>query len=387
MSSKTILLCVGTRPEIIKMAPVYYALKEKGLEPLLLHTGQHKDMADPMYRFFDIVPDFSLHLPRASDALYHLSSLLLEKLGAAFGTVKPSAVLVHGDTSSAAMAALAAFYQRIPIGHVEAGLRSQQDYDPFPEEKNREIIGRLAHWHFAPTEQARQNLLKENISDARIHVVGNTIVDAVRLATTEFSDALDHAKELSSGALTTLLAVLEQRRLVLVTAHRRENLGQPLLSITAAVRELLESDPDIVVVWPVHSNPNIHATVDEVFTDLPAHAAKRLFLTRPLSYPATLNLLKRAWLVLTDSGGIQEEASCMHTPVLILRETTERPELLGSGGGKLVGTDRNTIVAETRRLLRDAAAHQTMRSASNPFGDGYAAARIHNILSRSENAI
>lgn len=387
MNTKRILLCMGTRPEIIKMAPVFYALKDMGMEPLLLHTGQHKDMADPMYQFFNIVPDFSLHLPRTSDALYHLSALLLEKLGAAFGTVKPSAVLVHGDTSSAAMAALAAFYQRIPIGHVEAGLRSQQDYDPFPEEKNREIIGRLAHWHFAPTELSRQNLLQEHVPESRIHMVGNTIVDAVRLANTEFSDTVAQARELSSGPLKTLPAVLDGRRLLLVTAHRRENLGQPLLSITLAVRELLESDPEIVVVWPVHSNPNIHATVGEVFTDLPSHAASRLFLTRPLSYPTTLNLLAQAALVLTDSGGIQEEAACMHTPVLILRETTERPELVDSGGGKLIGTSQEGIVAAARRLLADGAALQTMREAVNPFGDGYAALRIHDILFRSNNAI
>jgi len=385
--NKTILLCMGTRPEIIKMAPVYYALKEKGMEPLLLHTGQHKDMADPMYRFFRIVPDFSLNLARKSDALYHLSAQLLEKLGAAFGAVKPSAVLVHGDTSSAAMAALAAFYQRIPIGHVEAGLRSQQDYDPFPEEKNREIIGRLARWHFAPTEQARQNLLRENTHDARIHVVGNTVVDAVRLANSDFSDTVKQTKELTAGPLKTLPAMLAGRRLVLITAHRRENLGRPLLSITEAVRDLLEQHPDIVVVWPVHSNPHIRATVDEALLELAPEVAQRLFLTRPLSYPTTLNLLKRAWLVLTDSGGIQEEASCMHTPVLILRETTERPELVDSGGGMLIGTDRRTIVARVDQLSRNPAALQSMRSAPNPFGDGHAAARIHDILFRSDNAI
>jgi UDP-N-acetylglucosamine 2-epimerase len=386
MKTENVLLCMGTRPEIIKMAPVYYALKEQGMETLLLHTGQHKDMADPMYQFFNIVPDFSLPLPRTSDALYHLSALLLEKLGAAFSAIKPSAVLVHGDTSSAAMAALAAFYQKIPVGHVEAGLRSHRDYDPFPEEKNREIIGRLAHWHFAPTAQARHNLLRENIPDARIHMVGNTIVDAVRLADSTFLDSARHAHELASGPLKTLAARLVGRRLLFITAHRRENLGQPLRSITASVRELLETDPDIVVLWPVHSNPKVRATVDEVFDDLPPEIAERLFLTRPLSYPTTLSMLKQAWLALTDSGGIQEEAACMNLPVLILRETTERPELVESGGGILVGTSQRAIVGEARRLAQDPAAHQAMRNAPNPFGDGYAATRIHNILSRSEHA-
>jgi UDP-N-acetylglucosamine 2-epimerase len=374
---------MGTRPEIIKMAPVYYALKNSGIETLLIHTGQHKDMADPMYRFFDIVPDFSLHLPRTSDALYHLSSLLLERLGAAFQTINPSAVLVHGDTSSAAMAAMAAFYQQIPVGHVEAGLRSHHEYNPFPEEKNREIIGRLAQWHFAPTEKAKENLLQENISESRVHMVGNTIVDAVRLAASNFKEAVEHAAELNSGSLKTLSSRLATRRLVFVTAHRRENLGQPLLSISRAVRELLQSDPDVVIVWPVHSNPKIHATVDEVFDGLPPHMAERLYLTRPLNYPTTLSLLKQAWLVLTDSGGIQEEAACVNVPVLILRETTERPELVQSGGGKLIGTECENILREVRQLLENPTTHQAMRNAPNPFGDGFAAERIHQVLSQT----
>jgi UDP-N-acetylglucosamine 2-epimerase (non-hydrolysing) len=386
MTAGSILLCVGTRPEIIKMAPVYYALKQAGMEPLLLHTGQHEDMADPMYRFFKIVPDYSLNLSRTSDSLYHLSSLLLDSLGAAFDTVKPTAVLVHGDTSSAAMAALAAFYQRIPVGHVEAGLRSHTHYDPFPEEKNRELIGRLAHWHFAPTARARRNLLNENIPEASIHMVGNTVVDAVRMAMTDFHDTVEHADDLATS-LKTLPAMLNGRRLLFVTAHRRENLGKPLLEITATILELLNTLPDLVVVWPVHSNPKIRTTVDEAFADLPPKVAERLYLTKPLGYPTTLNLLSQAWMALTDSGGIQEEAACMHLPVLILRETTERPELVENGGGLLTGTERERVVAEVRRLSDNPEAYQTMRNVPNPFGDGYSAARIRDILSRSNNAI
>jgi len=385
MSNNTILLCMGTRPEIIKMAPVYYALKQNGMEPLLLHTGQHEDMAHPMYRFFRIIPDFSLPLTRSSDALYHLSSMLLDKLGGAFDTVRPAAVLVHGDTSSAAMAALAAFYQRIPVGHVEAGLRSHQCYNPFPEEKNREMIARLAQWHFAPTEQASQNLRNEGIRDEQIHMVGNTIVDAVRLAQSDFAETVATTGELSQGNLKMLRFMLEGRRLVFITAHRRENLGRPLLSITSAVRELLEREPDIVVVWPVHSNPKIRATVDEVFADLDSEIHERIFFTPPLSYPATLALLKQSWLVMTDSGGIQEEAACMNLPVLILRETTERPELVAGGSGILVGTDRDVIVKHARRLLEDRKAYEAMRNAPNPFGDGYAAQRIHEVLNRSKD--
>ncbi len=382
MGANTILLCMGTRPEIIKMAPVYYALKQNGLEPLLLHTGQHEDMADPMYRFFKILPDFSLPLQRTNDALHHLSAMLLEKLGAAFEAVKPGAVLVHGDTASAAMAALAAFYQRIPVGHVEAGLRSHNPYNPFPEEKNRELIGRLAEWHFAPTDNARLNLVRENINESRIHMVGNTIVDAVRLATSD-KELLANADELSGAQLRGLRHVLPGRRLVFITAHRRENLGRPLMSISTTVRQLLLADEDLVIVWPVHSNPKIRATVDEVFTDLPDEIAERIFLTRPLNYSTTLQLLRQSWLVLTDSGGIQEEAACLQVPVLILRETTERPELVASGGGRLIGTESAAIVGAVDELRTDDKAYAAMRAAPNPFGDGFAAERIREILTRS----
>ena len=382
MGANTILLCMGTRPEIIKMAPVYYALKQNGLEPLLLHTGQHEDMADPMYRFFKILPDFSLPLQRTNDALHHLSAMLLEKLGAAFEAVKPGAVLVHGDTASAAMAALAAFYQHIPVGHVEAGLRSHNPYNPFPEEKNRELIGRLADWHFAPTENARLNLLRENINESRVHMVGNTIVDAVRLATSD-KELLANPDEMSGSQLRGLRHVLPGRRLVFITAHRRENLGRPLMSISTTVRQLLLADEDLVIVWPVHSNPKIRATVDEVFTDLPEEISERIFLTRPLNYSTTLQLLRQSWLVLTDSGGIQEEAACLQVPVLILRETTERPELVASGGGRLIGTESAAIIASVDELRADEKAYASMRSAPNPFGDGFAAERIKDILIRS----
>jgi UDP-N-acetylglucosamine 2-epimerase len=373
---------MGTRPEIIKMAPVYHELAKRGMQPLLLHTGQHSDMANPIYEFFDIVPDYSLHLQRKSDSLYHLSALLLEKLGGAFSAINPGAVFVHGDTTSAAMAALTAFYQKLPVGHVEAGLRSYQDYDPFPEEKNRDIIARLAQWHFAPTDQSVQNLRLEHIEQTRIHLVGNTVVDAVRMATTVFRDKMESNLEISSGALKKLPVALESKRLLLVTAHRRENLGEPLLAIARAVRELLESMEDFVVVWPVHSNPKVRATVHEVFEHLPAEMEKRIFLTKPLNYSTTLWLLGKAWLVLTDSGGIQEEAACMKAPVLVLRETTERPELIQRGGGMLIGTDHKTIVSRVRKLLTNKSVHDAMLESPNPFGDGYAAARICDIIAR-----
>lgn len=377
MNADPILLCMGTRPEIIKMAPVYHALKARGVPTLVLHSGQHRDMAAPMYGYFGMRPEISLVLERRSDALHHLSALLLEQLGAALDTVRPRAVLVHGDTASAAMAALAAFYRKIPVGHVEAGLRSHHRYDPFPEEKNRELIARLATWHFAPTQLARANLLRENIAPDHIHMVGNTIVDAVRLA-----GALSGAgpRQPDSAALASLKTALCGRRLAVVTAHRRENLGPPLLSIAAAVRGLLESMPDLIVVWPVHSNPVIQASVGAAFAGLAPESAARLYLTEPLGYPDTLALLRQAWLVLTDSGGIQEEAACLALPVLVLRETTERSELVDSGGALLVGTSAPAIAAAVHRLAADERSYDAMRAGPNPFGDGYAAERIYTIL-------
>ena len=386
MKNNNILFCMGTRPEVIKMAPVYHAFAESGMNPLLLHTGQHQDMAQAMYEFFNIVPNFTLNLIRESDRLCHLSSLILEKLGAIITEIRPSAVLVHGDTTSAVMAALAAFYQKIPVGHVEAGLRSHHNYDPFPEEKNREMISRLAQWHFAPTEQAQKNLLSENIRPANIHMVGNTIVDAVRMTTTVFNGRLENDPEIHSGVLQALPLQLQSKRLVVVTTHRRENLGDPLLSITKAIRKLLEKQSDLVIVWPVHVNPKVRQVVHAAFENMPTVISERIYLTQPLNYSTMVWLLKKAWLVLTDSGGIQEESACLQLPVLILRETTERPELVQSGLGKLIGTDQETIVNNVQELIKNNKIYLNMRNAHNPFGDGFSAQRICEIIGREKIA-
>lgn len=378
--SNSILLCMGTRPEIIKMAPVYHALLATNLQPLVLHTGQHREMADPMYDFFGMRPALSLNLERQRQTLAHLSALILDKLGHILEASPPSAVLVHGDTSSALVAALAAFYQQVPVGHVEAGLRSHHMYDPFPEEKNRALIGRLATWHFAPTAQAQANLLREGIAAQSIHTVGNTIVDAVQLAATMDGARQEAIPELQQE-LAALPDLLPGRRLVLVTSHRRENLNGPLASIAAAVRDLLIESPDLLVVWPVHANPQVQEVVHSELGDLPADAAGRLFLTRPMGYAALMWLLHRAWLVLTDSGGIQEEAAAVHTPILVLRETTERPELIEAGAGRLVGTDRDVVTAAVRELATRPALATAMREAINPFGDGAAGQRIATLLS------
>jgi UDP-N-acetylglucosamine 2-epimerase len=350
---------------------------------MVLHTGQHDELAHPVYAFFGITPTLSLNLTRERQSLSHLSALLVDKVGLALESSRPSAVLVHGDTSSALMAALAAFYEQIPIGHVEAGLRSHNQYDPFPEEQNRVMLARLARWHFAPTEQAVQNLAAENIAQHSVHMVGNTVVDAVGLGTRILEQGGYDIGQLSDAALRDLPKALEAApRLVLVTAHRRENLGEPIGNIARAVAQLLLENKHLTVVWPLHSNPLVQDNVNRVLQHLPPSSRRRLFLTNPLSYGALLWLLRHAWLVLTDSGGIQEEAASLHVPILILRQTTERPEVIDGGNGILVGTDTDRILAEVGSLLADRSLEQAMIRAVNPFGDGFAAGRIAAVLER-----
>lgn len=375
-----ILLSMGTRPEIIKMAPVWRALRQRGLNAQVLHTGQHDAMAWPLYDFFGMKPDHVLTLERGGGTLAHLSAALLTESQRALERIRPRAVLVHGDTSSAAVVALASFYNQIPVGHVEAGLRSGSLYDPFPEELNRQSIGRVATWHFSPTAQASANLRRENVDSTSIHEVGNTVVDATRWA----MDYLDRQPDLGAATLPPELArlpdTMEGRRMVLVTAHRRENWGTGIADIGRAVVDLLHRHPDLVVVWPVHANPAVQATVLSVTQNLPISDLGRLFLAKPLNYPAMMVLMRRAWLLLTDSGGIQEEALSAHIPVLVLRETTERPEVLSAGAGLLVGTSPARVVDEFERLWNDSARHRAMSDTLNPFGDGRSADRISQVL-------
>ncbi len=379
LKPNSFLLCMGTRPEIIKMAPVYRAMVDRAVPVALLHTGQHIELAMQMYDFFGMQPDYTLHLNRLGNSLEHLSALLIEKIGQVITVVQPRAVLVHGDTSSALMAAMAAFYHKVPVAHVEAGLRSHNDYDPFPEEKNREMIARLARWHFAPTSQAEKNLQREGIAKAQIHIVGNTVVDAVAMGQSKIrnNQSVSQAIETHPKLRKTLG---EGKRIVLVTAHRRENWDGPLLSIARAIRSIVVENPDVVVVWPVHANPAVGKTVYSVLGKLPKALQGRVLLVDPLSYPELLHLLTRAWLVLTDSGGIQEEAASLHVPILVLRDTTERPELLDEGGGKLIGTKEESIVRAVRDLVEHPQEHLVMRQARNPFGDGTAAQQIVDTL-------
>ena len=377
---KRILLSVGTRPEIIKMAPLYLELKKRGLSPLLLHTGQHDEMAKTLYTLWGITPDFEIELqrkPRGEHTcdLSSLSALLLEKISRVLLKANPDMVLVHGDTSTALATALAAFYQKRQIVHVEAGLRSGDEHHPFPEEKNRILIAQLAHVHFPPTKRAQKNLLREGIASDTIHMVGNTIVQATHLG----AEMLEN-KGIMPPIVTTLSSQITNKKMVLVTAHRRENHGEGISNIAQAIATLLANNPDMVVVWPVHPNPVVKQHVQAMVANLPATSQARLHLTDPLDYPTLLWVLKNAWMVLTDSGGIQEEAVALQVPVLVLRETTERPEVIEAGAGLLVGTQVDNIVRTVGELQADSARYQSMRTSSNPFGDDLVAARICDIL-------
>lgn len=377
---KTVLLCTGTRPEIIKMAPVYRALRHSipGLKPLLLHTGQHDRLAGELYDFFGIQPDHTIALRRDAGSLGHLSARLLEGLDRSIGSIRPDAVLVQGDTCSAAMAALAAFYHKIPVGHVEAGLRTHCPGEPFPEEKNREIIARVAAWHFVPTVRAGENLRIEGIGE-NVFQVGNTIVDAMHWASARVEE---HAPALLQDAPFAARLPTQGRRLVLVTAHRRESWGGRIAEIAHGVGCALRNHPDVTVIWPCHPNPEVRLPIQEVVALLPPAVRARFLLTRPLNYPEMLWVFKRAWLALTDSGGIQEEAVSFNLPVLILRDTTERPEVVEAGGGALIGTRPDVIESWVRRLTEDRKLYESMRHKRNPFGDGHAAELIADILAR-----
>lgn len=371
MKKKVILVC-GTRPEIIKMAPVYKALRESDLlTPAVLHTGQHTDLAKPLYQFFDMPPDYSIELVRSTPSLASLSVGLLAPIAQIFEKEPPAAVLVHGDTSSSVMAALAAFYEKIPVGHVEAGLRTGEKYSPFPEEMNRQLTGRLAEWHYAPTNRAKDALLAENIQPSRVLVTGNSVIDAA-LLTSQMLESGHKDEFIESHSLASRI---DGKRLILVTAHRRENWGTGLEEIATAVAEILQEKPDVFVVWPLHANPDVARTVRKVFTRMRVDES-RLVLAPPLDYPALVWLLHKSWIVMTDSGGIQEEAAAFGAPVLILRDSTERPELIEAGGGVLVGAVKDSIRFWFHQLESDAQVLFKMRNIANPFGAGTTGAQI-----------
>ena len=391
---RPVLISVGTRPEIIKMAPVHAELRRRGLPVAWVHTGQHREMADTLYQFFGIVPEHTLALDRRNPSLAHLNALLLEGLSDLYQALLPRAVLVHGDTTSTLASATAAFYNDVPVGHVEAGLRTHVPREPFPEEKNRELTARLARWHFAPTAGAAANLAREGIPAAAVQTVGNTAVDAALAGSARLDELLAAGADVLPAAVAGLRQHIDRLasagsanascgkplRLITVTAHRRENWGQGIVNTALAVADLLAAHADLAVVWPVHGNPAVRDTVHQALDPLVRDLPGRLLLCPPLDYPALLWCLRRSSLALTDSGGIQEEGAALSTPVLVLRNATERPELIEAGAGLLVGTDRAQVVATVSRLLADAPALQAMRDAVNPFGDGRTAARVADVL-------
>lgn len=373
---RKVLIVFGTRPEAIKMAPVVRALKNsQAVDTRVCVTAQHREMLDQVLSIFQIVPDYDLDIMKPGQDLYDVTSRVLLGMRDVLDDAKPDAVLVHGDTTTTLAVSLAAYYKQIPVGHVEAGLRTRNIYSPWPEEINRQVAGRIATWHFAPTEQARQNLLHEAVPEDRITVTGNTVIDALF--------AVLHRIESEPDLLNSVSRTIEERigfdptgrRVVLVTGHRRENFGEGFRAICRSLRRIAEQHPDCAVVYPVHLNPNVQKPVHETLADV-----ANVHLIEPLEYEPFVYLMNRSYLILTDSGGIQEEAPSLGKPVLVMRETTERPEAVDAGTVLLVGTDEERIVAETDRLLSDDAFYAQMSKAHNPYGDGQAAESIRSTL-------
>jgi UDP-N-acetylglucosamine 2-epimerase (non-hydrolysing) len=362
---KKIICIVGTRPEAIKMAPVINALKkEKWVNTVVLSTAQHRQMTDQVLNLFKIVPDIDLNIMQPNQTLPSLTSRLIAELDKVFTEQKPDAVLVQGDTTTVMAASLVCFYHRIPIGHVEAGLRTWDINNPFPEEMNRKVAGIVARWHFAPTASSKANLLKENIPEGSIFVTGNTVIDAL----------LDTAK--TDHPIGVDLD--STKRLVLVTSHRRENFGEPFNDICKAIRDFADQNPDVQILYPVHPNPNVHTIAHKLLGNHP-----QIVLTTPLDYAPFISAMKKAFLIVTDSGGVQEEAPALGKPVLVMRNETERPEAVTEGVVRLVGTDYETLISAMTELTITPASYQKMAKGISPYGDGNAAARIVGILKSS----
>ena len=403
MGMKKVMLVFGTRPEAIKMAPLVKAFEQytEDFETIVCVTGQHRQMLDQVLGLFEIVPDYDLNIMKQGQDLYDVTSRVLLGMRDVLREVQPDVVLVHGDTTTSTAAALAACYQQIPVGHVEAGLRTHNIYSPWPEEMNRQITGRIATYNFSPTPLSRQNLLEEKVSEASITVTGNTVIDALywvvdkikgdeRLSA-ELKGVLAEAgynvERLSVNGQRSTVNGRQARRLVLITGHRRENFGDGFIHMCTAIRDLVQKYPDVDFVYPMHLNPNVRKPIQEVFTGLDSLStgegwgeAGNMFFIEPLEYLSFVYLMEKSTLVLTDSGGIQEEAPGLGKPVLVMRDTTERPEALEAGTVKLVGTNYDRIVNEVSQLLDDAAYYDAMSRAVNPYGDGKACERIVNFI-------
>lgn len=382
-----ILLVFGTRPEAIKMAPLVAALRKhpETFATFVCVTAQHREMLDQVLELFEITPDHDLNIMHEGQDLSDVTSRVLIGMRGILDQVQPDLVLVHGDTTTSTATALAAFYKQIPVGHIEAGLRTHHKYSPWPEEMNRQITGRISTWHFAPTLLARQNLLNENIADTQIVVTGNTVIDAMfsvlSIINNKEGVSEEITKDLSAFGLpqdlvTQWNGVESDRKMVLITGHRRENFGEGFIHICEAIRELAELFPEVDFVYPMHLNPNVRKPIHEVFGAEMKSGNNNVFFIEPLQYLPFLYLMGKCLLVLTDSGGIQEEAPGLGKPVLVMRDNTERPEALEAGTVKLVGTSKKLIIDEVTTLIRNHEAYQSMAQAKNPYGDGKACEKI-----------
>lgn len=382
MSKKiTVMAVFGTRPEAIKMAPVVLELKKhkNKIRTIVAVTAQHRDMLDQVLNLFDIEPDYDFDIMSQGQTLFDVTSKAMTGLDEALTKEEPDIVLVHGDTTTTFAGALAAYYHQTSVGHVEAGLRTNNKYSPFPEEMNRKFVGCIADLNFAPTNTSKENLLKENVSSVSIYVTGNTVIDALHHT---ISDSFEFYDEVLKNI------DFKNKRIILVTTHRRENLGEPMRHIYKALRQIVDEIQDVEIVFPVHKNPKVRKVVNEELGGL-----SKVHLIEPLDYEPFANLMNRSYLVLTDSGGVQEEAPALGKPVLVLRDTTERPEAIAAGTVKLVGTELERVYQETRKLLIDKNEYNYMAGAVNPYGDGKAAERIveaimykYGLIDRQPNA-
>jgi len=373
---KKVLLVFGTRPEAIKMAPLVKEFQKDKInfETKVCVTAQHREMLDQVLDMFDITPEYDLNLMKPGQDLYDITSNVLLGMKEVLHDFEPDVVLVHGDTTTTSATALAAFYQKIKVGHVEAGLRTHDIYSPWPEEANRQITGVLASYHFAPTQTSQDNLLRENKDAKNIIVTGNTVIDALFLALEKIEND-ERLKKQIEESINTQYKIDSSRKLILVTGHRRENFGQGFINICEALKTLALENEDIDIVYPVHLNPNVQKPVKEILSNV-----SNVHLIEPLQYESFLYLMNKSYFIITDSGGVQEEAPSLGKPVLVMRDTTERPEALEAGTVKLVGTDSKLIIKEAQKLLNDKNEYEEMSKAHNPYGDGKACNRIVNFM-------
>lgn len=365
-----ILLCFGTRPEAIKTAPLFHALQKSNHEVKVCVTAQHRQMLDQVLDFFEVKPDFDLNLMKQGQSLNQLSARILTAIDEVLQNFKPNLVLVHGDTTTSSIVALAAFHKGIKVGHIEAGLRTYNKLSPFPEEMNRQITGKIADYHFAPTAWAADNLIQEKVNENSIVITGNTVIDALQFGVLKLEKGYD------CGDLNMVKKIINTtKKVILITGHRRENFGEGFEQLCLAIRKIATTEKDVQIIYPVHLNPNVQEPVHRILSDIP-----NVHLIPPVDYPTFLYLMQHAYFILTDSGGIQEEAPSLGKPVLVMRDTTERPEALHAGTVELVGTNKDTIVSACSLLLNDNNQYQKMSKAHNPYGDGNASEQIVSFL-------